>query len=99
MAKRFVAIWFCHLMADWIVRRNPHLARVPFVLAAPERGRMIIKAVNAIAQQKGIYTEMVVADCRAILPGLQVFDYKAEQKEKLLNALAEWCIRYTPIAA
>lgn len=99
MARRFVAIWFCHLMADWVVRRNPSLAKVPFVLAAPERGRMLIKAVNHIAQSKGIYTEMVVADCRAILPGLHVFDYKAAQKEKLLNALAEWCIRYTPVAA
>ncbi|RYD56379.1 MAG: DNA polymerase Y family protein [Sphingobacteriales bacterium] len=99
MAKRFVAIWFCHLMADWIVRRNPNLAKVPFVLAMPERGRMVIKAVNKAAHSKGIHSGMVVADCRAILPGLQVFDYNPEQKEKLLNALAEWCMRYTPIAA
>lgn len=99
MAKRFVAIWFCHLMTDWMMRRNPHLANIPFVLATPERGRVIIKAVNAIAQHKGIYPEMVVADCRAILPDLHVFDYKVEQKERLLSALAEWCLRYTPISA
>jgi protein ImuB len=60
---------------------------------------MIIKAASTAAEAKGIYTNMVVADCRAILPELQVFDDKPGRAEKLLNALAEWCLRYTPIAA
>ena len=99
MPKRFVAIWFRHLTTDWMIRRRPELKDVPFVMAAPERGRMMVKAVSIAAQAKGIYTGMVVADCRAIFPGLQVFDEKPGAAEKLLNALAEWCLRYTPIAA
>ena len=99
MQKRYIAIWFRHLTTDRIVRRQPELKEVPFVLSAQERGRMIIKAANAQAQQKGIHVNMVVADCRAIFPTLQVFDDKPEQAEKLLNALAEWCLRYTPVAA
>ncbi len=99
MAKRFIAIWFRHLTTDRIVRSKPELKDVPFVLTASERGRMVITAANLAAQQKGINVNMVVADCRAIYPTLQVFDDKPGQAEKLLNALAEWCMRYTPVAA
>jgi protein ImuB len=97
MSKRFAAIWFRHLTTDWMARRQPELKNVPFVLAVPARGRMIVKAASDIAEAKGVYANMVVADCRAILPGLQVFDAKEGQEEKLLKALAEWCIRFTPI--
>src|SRR4051812_30160964 len=99
MGGRYMAIWFRHLTTDRIVRTRPELKDIPFVLSAPERGRMIIKAANAAAEAKGINANMVVADCRAILPGLQVFDDKQGQAEKLLNALAGWCLRYTPVAS
>lgn len=69
------------------------------MLAAPERGRMVVKAVSTLAHGKGIQTGMVVADCRAIHPTLEIFDYRGDKPEQLLSALAEWCIRYTPIAA
>ncbi len=99
MGKRFVAIWFRHLATDWMIRRQTELIHIPFVMARPERGRMVVTATNAIAQSKGIYPQMVVADCRAIVPELQVFDDHAGLEERLLSALAEWCIRFTPNAA
>ena len=82
-----------------MVRRQPELKDIPFVLAAPEHGRMVIQAANRVAQSKGIDKDMVVADCRAIFPGLQVFDDIPGTAAKLLNALAEWCMRYTPVVA
>jgi protein ImuB len=99
MAKRFVAIWFRHLTTDYLVRKRPELKDIPFVLAGPERGRMVVKAVNDIAQAKGISTDMVVADCRAILPSLKVIDDDINTAGKVLSALAEWCMRYTPSVA
>ncbi len=99
MAKRYVAIWFRHLTTDWMIRRQPELRNTAFVFAAPEHGRMVVKAVSTTAHAKGITTEMVVADCRAIHPDIQVFDHNSGLAAKLLHAIAEWCIRYTPIAA
>jgi protein ImuB len=99
MHKRFAAIWFRHLATDWMIRRQPELRDVPFVMAAPERGRMTIKAANIAAQAQGINVGMVVADCRAILPGLQVIDDIPGLAHKALNGLAEWCLRYTPVVA
>lgn len=98
-SKRYMALWFRHLTTDCLVRKKPELKAVPFVLAAPERGRMVIKAANIPSESKGIDVNMVVADCRAIYPELLVFDHQPEQPEKLLHALAEWCMRYTPITS
>lgn len=69
------------------------------MLAASERGRVVVKAASDVAQGKGITAGMVVADCRAILPTLQVFDAIEGQAEKLLYALAEWSLRYTPVVS
>ena len=99
MSKRFVAIWFRHLTTDWMIRRQSALKDVPFVMAAPDRGRMVVKAVNTIAESNGVHKGMVIADCRAILPTLQVFDYKEGLADKLLAGLGEWCICFTPIVA
>ncbi|WAC14820.1 Y-family DNA polymerase [Dyadobacter pollutisoli] len=97
--KRYVAIWFRHLTTDQLILLRPELADVPFVLASPERGRMVVRAASIAAKTSGIDKGMVVADARAVLPGLQIIDDDAELAGKLLYNLAEWALRYTPIAA
>lgn len=96
MAKRFVSIWFRHLLTDKYSLRKPALKDTPFVLASPERGRVMVKAANPCAEQNGIHAGMVVADARALLPELEVLPYPSELNEKLLRGLSEWCLRYTP---
>ena len=94
-----MSIWFRHLLTDRWVIRQPQLKDTPFVLAAPERNRMVIQAASLCAEAVGIGAGMVVADARAVLPGLLVMDDKPGRCEKLLSGLAEWCLRYTPIVA
>jgi protein ImuB len=60
---------------------------------------MVVTAANALAETQGIYSGMVLADARAIIPGLQVLDDKPELIDRLLKRIAEWCIRFTPFAA
>lgn len=96
MPGRYVSIWFRHLMADWMIRRQPSLKNVPFVLAAQEKGRMVVKTAGPAAMEHGVGAAMVVADCRAVLPALVVLDDIPGQAQKLLGALAEWCLRFTP---
>lgn len=99
MQKRFVAIWFRSLKTDWFIRRQPSLANIPFVLASPDHGRMMITAVNALAEASGISRGMVVADARVIVPSLNVLDDQPGLADKLLNGLGECCIRFTPVVA
>lgn len=97
--KRYVAIWFRYLVTDWMARRRPDLRKTPFVFAAPVHGRKTITAVNRLAEITGLAPGMPVADAKAIEPGLLVFDDLPGLEEKLLQTLAEWCIRFTPVAA
>ncbi len=99
MAKRFVSIWFRHLATDWFTLWQPHLKNTAFVLSAPSHGRMVITAANPLAQIQSVRAGMVLADARAIVPSLQAFDDKPELTTQLLQRIAEWCIRFTPVAA
>ncbi|MES2409927.1 MAG: DNA polymerase Y family protein [Bacteroidota bacterium] len=96
---RYASIWFPYLLAEYVARKQPELRELPFVLASRQRGRMVIEAVNKLAKQKGIHVNMVLADCKAIFPQLLMVEAEPNRTEKLLQALAEWCIRYTPFTA
>jgi protein ImuB len=97
--RRFVSLWFPYLATDWHIRKQPQLRDVPFALKAPVHNRMVLMASNAIAQAQGIGPGMVLADARALLPTLQVLDDKPGLTTQLLQRIAEWCIRFTPVAA
>src|SRR5690606_9406310 len=110
MGRRFVSIWFRHLATDWFAIRESAMTKrsaevssrlrcVPFVLRAPLHGRMVITAVNEVAERKGIHVGMVLADARAIIPDLAVMDDQPDLAGRVLKRLAEWCIRFTPVVA
>src|SRR5690606_27166803 len=97
--RRYASVWFRHLMTDWFALQQPELHKVPFVLRTPVHGRMIITAVNTRAEQQGIRTGMALADARAVFRNLEVRDSQPDVPEKLLRKLADWCVRFTPVAA
>jgi protein ImuB len=99
MCKRFVSIWFRYLKTDWYTRRDPGLGKIPFVLASPDHGRMIVTAANQLAEAAGAFHGMTVADARALIPDLEAQDDKEDVSKKLLHNIAEWCIRFSPLAA
>lgn len=99
MQKRFLSIWFRHLLTDWLALRRPELQNLPFVFAIPDHGRMIITAASPQAEMQGLTIGMVAADAKAIVPSLQVIDGIPGKELKLLTLLGGWCIRYTPIVA
>ena len=99
MQKRFITIWFRHLTTDWLTLRRPELKNTAFVFATPQHGRKVITATNAIAEGHGVMAGMPVADAKAMVPDIEVFDEKPERVEKLLRGLGEWCIRYTPLVS
>ena len=99
MQKRYVSIWFRYLATDWLILRRPELNGAAFVFAVNERGRKVIKAVSPAAEALGIQTNMPLADARALIPNLQAFDHKDGRETKLLKAIGEWCIRYTPLVS
>lgn len=94
-----MVIWFRHLTTDWLTLKQPELAAIPFVFAAPERNRIIITAANPVAGAQGVYKGMAAADAKAITSNLQVLDHLSGKEARLLRQLGLWCIRYSPIVA
>ena len=99
MQKRFVSLWFRHLLTDWLTLRQPELDGLPIGLAVPERNRIVLTAINALAESEGISIGMTAADAKAIIPELQVIDAVPGQAEKILTSAGKWCIRYSPSVA
>lgn len=96
---RYMSVWLPYLLTDRTIRSKPELKEVDFVLSAVVRGRIIVQASGSTVTQKGVRTGMAVTDARAILPNLQVFNYQEDIAEKTLLGLAEWALRFTPVAA
>ncbi|OCX54354.1 nucleotidyltransferase [Mucilaginibacter sp. PPCGB 2223] len=99
MQKRFMSIWFRHLLTDGLARRRPELKDLPFVLAAPVKNRIIITASSPLAEREGAFVGMAVADARAAFAELVVIDEVPGQATKLLRLIGLGCIRYTPIVS
>nr|WP_121272547.1 DNA polymerase Y family protein [Pedobacter schmidteae] len=99
MQKRFLSIGFPYLSTDWLTIRQPELKTSPFVFAGKSRGRQVVIAANPIAMALGITINMPLADAKAIVSDLEVFDEKPGLELRLLKAIGLWCIRYTPIVA
>ncbi|WP_419699454.1 Y-family DNA polymerase [Mucilaginibacter sp. NFX135] len=97
MEKRFMAIWFRHLMTDWLTLKQPELKEIPFVFATLDRNRIVITAANPVAEAQGVHCGMAAADAKAITTDLRILDHIPGKEAKLLRQLGLWCIRYTPI--
>jgi protein ImuB len=98
MNKRFVSIWFPYLATDWHARKQPQLRNKAFVLKSTIRNRIVVTAANSLAKAQGIHENMVLADAKALYPSLHVLDDKPTLITQLADRIAEWCIRFTPIA-
>ncbi len=99
MQKRFISVWFHHLCTDWFALKQPALRGKPFALSALSHGRMVITAASELAERAGVEVGMSQVDACAFLPSLEVLKDRPGLEEQLLQRLAEWCIRFTPIAA
>ena len=96
---RYLSIWIPQLVPDKVIKIRPELKQIPFVIAAAQGGRTVVQAANKTAVDQGILPGMVVADARAIQPDLKIFQDKPGRAGNLLHELAEWCLRFTPVAA
>ncbi|MFD2969074.1 Y-family DNA polymerase [Sphingobacterium bambusae] len=99
MQKRYAVLWFPYLLTDWYLRSHAQYQQVPVVFVMPVQGRVLITASNNLAQQLGVMPDMLLADARAAVPQLHVLQDKPLRREKLLKALALWCIKFTPIVS
>lgn len=99
--RRYLAIWFPVLPADRLRRRPPpdFAPEQPFALTDKIKGAMRLVALDPSAGGLGLSSGLSVAEARARVPELAVFDHDPAADRRWLERLAEACLCYTPMVA
>jgi len=89
-------VWLRRLATDRIARRSsaPDDA---LIIAGPVKGALRLTAVNDAAAAQRLKAGMPLADARAMFPAIAVADADEAADARLLEAIADWCDRYTPL--
>jgi protein ImuB len=71
--------------------------KTPHVVAASIESALRLTAVNDAAAQLGLRLGMSLADVRAMYPRIAVSEADAGADRRLLESIADWADRYTPL--
>ena len=69
----------------------------PLVLVSKTEGTQRVMAADHAARRCGLTVGMALAQARAMVPGVCVVPHDATADERLLEAIADWADRYTPM--
>lgn len=105
--QRILALTFPHLPTDRIARKRwglswrstGQLETPPLACAGKLNNAMRLTALNERAERIGLKPGQGVAEAKAICPALDVIEEDPTADRKLLEAIADWCDRYTPLVA
>jgi protein ImuB len=97
-SRRYLSVWLRRLSTDRIERHASERVE-SFVVAASIKSAQRISALTDGAARLGLKVGMGIADARAMYPSLPVVDADPEADLRFLEAIADWCDRYTPLVA
>jgi protein ImuB len=102
-SRRILALEFPQLAVDRIrrsrKRRGETPADYPLVVVAKIENVLQLTAIDDNAAREGLHTGLPLADARARLPTLDVVEANEAADSALLEAIADWCGRFTPLVA
>jgi protein ImuB len=98
VSRRYLAVFLPLLPSERIAMKGAQ-PDAPFALVEKQRGAMRIMALDSAALSLGLTPGLTVADARARVPDLLIFDHDRKADAALLDWLADACDRYTPMVA
>jgi protein ImuB len=109
--RRILSLWLPRLPIDRIQRQlacgnaapvenasNPDID-TPGIVVARQNNALQISALDDAAVRLGLEIGLPLANARAICPQIRVFDADQAADASLLNDIADWCDRFTPLVA
>lgn len=99
--RRYLALWFPFLAVDRLRRasRSREPDDRPLALVEKTGNALRLAAPDRAALALGLTRGLTLADARARVPDLQVVEMDAAADRRLLERLADFCDRYTPLVA
>ncbi|MCA6234023.1 MAG: DNA polymerase Y family protein, partial [Phenylobacterium sp.] len=98
--SRILCVWSPNWAIETWRRRRPSAPRAePFALVRQDRGLRVLAAVSPDAAAAGLFPGQRVTDAQALRPDLVLAEAEPEADARALEALADWCVRFSPAVA
>ncbi len=106
LPQRILAIWLPLLSPDRVFRQRFGRAwrfdgakRGPLLFSTRQNNTQRVGALDEEAARLGLRQGMGIADARAMHPSIEIVEEDPEADRQLLESLADWCDRYTPLVS
>jgi len=96
-SRRYLSVWLRRLSTDRIERRLSLSGDAPLIVIEPVKAALRVSALNDAAARLGLRGGMPLADVRAMHPLIDVRNADETADRALLEAVADWCDRTTPL--
>jgi protein ImuB len=102
--RRILSLWLPRLPTDRIKRQllrgnAEPVNNKPSIVVAKQNNALQISALDDAAAGLGLEVGLPLVNARAVCPDVQVFDADEAADVQALNAIADWCDRFTPLVA
>ena len=97
--KRIVSLWFPKLSTDRLAKPGGDWSAKAAATVGWFEGCPRLVALNPHARATGLRSHMRLADARTLVPDLVTAEIQPQADHRLLEAIANWCDRYTPWVA
>ncbi len=98
--RRYLALFLPFLPAErWLKAQNGPPPDAPLVFVEKAKNALRIVAADPNADALGLTPGLALADARARVPDLCAVDHDPAGDDRFMDALADWCDRYTPMVA
>ncbi|MFN9033862.1 MAG: Y-family DNA polymerase [Alphaproteobacteria bacterium] len=98
--SRILCVWSPNWAIETWRRRRPSAPQAePFALVRQDRGLRVLTAVSPDAAAAGLFPGQRVTDAQALRPDLVLAEAEPEADARALEALADWCVRFSPAVA
>lgn len=105
--QRILALVFPHLPTDRIARRLWGISwrskgrpeHPPILCVGRRDNAMRLTALDEVSERFGLRRGQGLTEARAMFPAIHVMDEDEAADRALIEAIADWCDRYTPLVA
>ena len=100
-SQRILSLWLRRFSTDRIIRlqEKSREQSTPLIVTGRRGNAEVLTAVDDAAERLGLSPGLTLAQARTMHPNVDAVPEDVEADAALLDSIADWCLRYTPLVA